>query len=277
MAPHTILLIEDDEKECSLFADYIGSMEDFVLVGVADGQASGLTLLVEQHPEIVLLDLRLRQGDGTGFLAALKQLRLPFKPLVIVASGLLTSRTEQAVLRLGADYCIGKDNRDWSPRGVIGILRNFLPLVPSGAQLRANEGAISPDLQEAELRRLISLTLARVGISTGDKANRVLVEMILPVREALKKGAPPPDLKNTVYPLAAKQLGKSPATLERSIRAALKSAWKTIPPDDLRQYYDFPLGTLEDYPSPRDFIFNFTSANFCGCAVASRAPQDKKD
>lgn len=260
-----VLVVEDESREAALLEDYLASLQDFQPAGIADGQARALSMVVERSPDIVLLDLRLRQGDGTGFLSDLEALHLAYKPFILVVSRLLTLATQTTVCGLGADYCVSKDNIDCSPRGVVGLLRNFEPFIRShtAVDLQVNEHPITPQLQEKQLRRLMALTLARISIPTGDLVNRELVEAMFFVLPILEKDLPLPDLKNTVYPLIAEKYEiKDPRSIERGIRNILEKVWDRTEKTLLKNYYDFPVSKDTGYPSPREFIFNFAYANF---------------
>ncbi len=170
-----------------------------------------------------------------------------------MVSRLLTLATQTTVCGLGADYCVSKDNIDCSPRGVVGLLRNFEPFIRShtAVDLRVNEHPITPQLQEKQLRRLMALTLARISIPTGDLVNRELVEAMFFVLPILEKDLPLPDLKNTVYPLIAEKYEiKDPRSIERGIRNILEKVWDRTEKTLLKNYYDFPVSKDTGYPSP---------------------------
>jgi len=92
------LLVIDDEEGIRNLLDTLLSRKGYAVV-LADGGRKGLELLRREHPDVVVLDLKMPEMDG---LAVLRQIRrLDPKQPVIILTGSATPGTEQQVQALG--------------------------------------------------------------------------------------------------------------------------------------------------------------------------------
>ena len=96
----SVLLVEDDEKECNLIAQYIDELDDVSLVGTTDNSEQGIEYVKDFLPEAIILDLELHQGGGDGltFLKELRYLNLRVKPYVLVTTNNSSMVTYQCAL-----------------------------------------------------------------------------------------------------------------------------------------------------------------------------------
>lgn len=125
--PITVVYIEDDAKLARLTAQYLESFGMRVIVELE--ARSGITSVLRERPDVILLDLMLPESDG---LEVCKQLRVRLAtPIVMV-----TAHGEEAdrVMGLegGADDYISKP---FSPRELLARVR---------AQARRGRGQVGP-------------------------------------------------------------------------------------------------------------------------------------
>lgn len=62
--PMTLLIIEDDKKECNKFIKFAKSRDDVSIVKVTDSDIEGLRYFKARQPEGIILDLELNNGVG---------------------------------------------------------------------------------------------------------------------------------------------------------------------------------------------------------------------
>lgn len=107
--PHQILIVEDDDLMLQAYRMYLERQPDLDLAGLADTADAARALLdVPPLPDLVILDMRLGDGNsGMELLAHIRQ-RWPQLP-VIIASGFLAEEVEQEVLQAGAAAFVCKD------------------------------------------------------------------------------------------------------------------------------------------------------------------------
>jgi CheY-like chemotaxis protein len=99
-----ILVIDDDARDRELLAAVLHERGYEVILAESGG--TGLTLCHRQHPDAVVLDLRMPELDGRSVLQQLRTLH-PSLP-VVVFSGHGTEQVEQEVLDVGATAFLQK-------------------------------------------------------------------------------------------------------------------------------------------------------------------------
>lgn len=103
-----ILLIEDEESVRSATVASLEALGVSDVVTAVDGD-SGLKLVYDRRPAIVLVDLLMPGTDGFGVLQGIKQLPRRRRPgRVIVTSGIDDPIVEQGIYQLGADRVLSK-------------------------------------------------------------------------------------------------------------------------------------------------------------------------
>ena len=83
-APALALVVDDDEPSRALLADLLGD-EGYEVLTAPDG-AAALTLLSQQRPAVILLDLVMPGMDGFAFARAYRRLPGPHAPIIIVTA-----------------------------------------------------------------------------------------------------------------------------------------------------------------------------------------------
>lgn len=92
----TVLVVDDHRIVAELLAEAVGAQPGFVTVGCAQGVADCLRLAEELNPDVVIMDVRLGDGDGVAATAELTE-RYPELRVVI-----LTAHIDQELLSRAA-------------------------------------------------------------------------------------------------------------------------------------------------------------------------------
>ena len=100
------VLVIDDEEGIRNLLDTLLDRKGYTVV-LADGGRKGLELFRREHPDIVVLDLKMPELGGVAVLQQIRGLN-PHIP-VIVLTGAGTPETEQHVYALGASEFIEKE------------------------------------------------------------------------------------------------------------------------------------------------------------------------
>jgi len=155
-----ILIVDDSDIDRDTYIRYLRSDTDYTYeIMEAENLDDGLELWRSQSPEIVLLDLKLPDGDGLEFLEALHQScndkRLP----VIVLTGQGDEQTAVRAMKLGAsDYLEKKDVTAISLCISIGQLRDCLTinqqLVRSQQQQQEHLQNLQKYTQQLQIREI---------------------------------------------------------------------------------------------------------------------------
>ena len=103
-----ILFIEDEESLQKTIADAF-SKEEFEIVSALDGE-NGFRLAKEEHPDLILLDLRLPEMGGIEVLEKLKKDEATKDIPVIILTNVEEMREIQRAIDLGATTYLVKIN-----------------------------------------------------------------------------------------------------------------------------------------------------------------------
>lgn len=128
-----VLIVEDDPRCCSAFADAVRAAGDLHLAGTAGDLADGLRLLDSLRPDVLLVDIGLPGGSGIALIRHVRR-QLPQCEAMVVT----VFTDEQAVLaciEAGATGYLLKDTHGVDIADQIRLLRDGgSPISPSIAR-----------------------------------------------------------------------------------------------------------------------------------------------
>ena len=158
----SVVIVEDDDRLAKLTARYLESHG--IVVTVAGDGPTGITKVLQERPQVVLLDLML---PGMGGLDVCRELRARIDTPIIM----VTARGEEAdrVMGLegGADDYIAKP---FSSRELLARIR---------AHARRARGAVGPQKKELRLGRFVIDTEAMHATLDGTALNLTTYEFML--------------------------------------------------------------------------------------------------
>lgn len=102
----TVLLVEDSPRLLERMRELIDDIEGVHVVGTADTQQDAVNQAREHQPDVLLLDLQLKQG--TGF-EVIRQLRgNQFNPVTIIMTNYALPEYRRLATELGAQHFLDK-------------------------------------------------------------------------------------------------------------------------------------------------------------------------
>jgi two-component system KDP operon response regulator KdpE len=108
----TILLIEDEGPNRALARAVLARSTDprvaEIVLLEAPNLARAREILASEHVDLVLLDVRLPDGDGLSLAAELREQAGKERPIVVVLSASVLPSERDAALRSGADAFLAK-------------------------------------------------------------------------------------------------------------------------------------------------------------------------
>jgi len=126
------LLVIDDEEGIRNLLEILLRRKGYDVV-LADGGRKGLDLLRREHPDVVVLDLKMPEMDGITVLREIRSFD-PKKP-VIILTGAATPGMEQQVLALGVTEFVEKEfslhRLGDALKRVLAVPRQPVPQAPS--------------------------------------------------------------------------------------------------------------------------------------------------
>jgi CheY-like chemotaxis protein len=100
------ILVIDDEPAVRVLLEILLSEQGYDVI-LADGGWKGLELFRREHPDVVVLDLKMPELDGVMVLKHIR--RIDLNQPVIILTGAATPETEQQVRALGATEIVKKE------------------------------------------------------------------------------------------------------------------------------------------------------------------------
>ncbi|MDR1101675.1 MAG: sporulation transcription factor Spo0A [Clostridiales bacterium] len=214
-----LVLIESDKKRCAVIKSHLIGVKDMEPVGIAHDGLSGLKLIAEKMPDIVVMDTVLPILDGLGVMKKIKKMDLEKKPAVII----ITSNPRASAAKLafdgGAEYIILKP---YKIENLIDRVRDIY-----NANLRVGygrvivENAYQSEAQKTPEFRIMTM-LNCCGVSEKHAGYKFMTDALLLELEspnALRL------ITKRIYPDVAVKNNTTQSNVERSIRYAIEAAW----------------------------------------------------
>jgi DNA-binding NarL/FixJ family response regulator len=105
----SVLVVDDSLVFRRGMARAVQGHEGLELAGEADSVAAAREAIARMRPEVVLLDLRMPDGDGLAVLEELREAGVLPSCRVVIVSASLDEEVERAALAAGAAACLGKE------------------------------------------------------------------------------------------------------------------------------------------------------------------------
>ena len=246
MITKTRILIADDNKEfCDILKEYLGSQDDFTVVGVANNGLDAIKLIEEVEPEVVVLDIIMPHLDGIGVLEKLTMLN-GRRPKVIILTALGQEAMTQRTVELGVDYYVLKPfdlevlgtrirqlNNDHSPSSVGQAVITSMPAKPRNMDLE------------------VTNIIHQMGVPAHIKGYQYLRDAILFVIDEVNLlGA----VTKELYPMIAEKYITTPSRVERAIRHAIELAWDRGNVEMMTKFFGYTINLERGKPTNSEFI-----------------------
>ena len=250
--PYKVLIVEDEAEIYEPLRDCISNAEDFEVLAVTDSSIKAYQLIKTGLPDVIILDLQLREGDGFPLL---QQIRDPKQPLAIRPYVLVLTKFDakpiMAKLRRGlADYVLQKFNKRYDPNMILEHLdfmkdeffRNLDPEMPQ----------MDSELEiEQLIRKRIDSELDQYYIAQGNQGRLYLAEIIY------RAIIVPPHEKfhiTHVYAQLAKQYKTKPHNINMAIFRMLQTAFTKTASQDLERIYTPYVDIGRCAPKTNEFV-----------------------
>lgn len=243
-----ILIVEDDISLCQQLTDLIEDSEDMYLIASTNDSEQATKLIQDTLPDVVILDLELHQGCGSGLnvLHNVQSLSLAKKPYFLVTTNNSSSTTYQAARNLGADYIMSKHQNEYSPASVLDFIRIMRSsILENQKNSGVHETIETPEQHTKRIQQRIFTELNHVGINPKSVGYTYLAEAIYIIAKTPSQN---------IYDVLADKYKKSEASIERAMQNAINKAWKTYDIDELLHYYKAKISSAKGNPTITEFV-----------------------
>ena len=238
-----VLLVEDEISHCREYEKCAECLPYAVDLDVAHGMQEAVKLTVDGFYDVVLLDLEFNagEGDGVSYLEWLRFTELDYdKPFVVVITHNDSKFTYKIVRKLGADFIISKEKRDYSPR-----------LVFDFAEM-CHKSKPQEEHDSSDLDQIIAREVEKIGFTHAVNGTGYLIEA---VTIAIFSGKTRPTLRKDIYPVIAKKFKKDIKCIEKAITGAIKRTWDMTDTETLQANYTSNINYNTGIPTNKEMIF----------------------
>jgi len=218
-----MIIATENESHLREAAEFFSTHKPFEVVAVTSSGREIPQLLSRLRPDILLMDLMLEEMDGLCVLRKLQMLTVSTS--IVVCTHLVSEISQQAAMRLGADYFIGKPIR----------LQNLYDVLICCAKLQKANNSMQRAETTADAAsdrlRMIKSQLTTLGFSPVLAGFSCLCEAC---NLYLDDPSYLANLSKTLYAAVGERLGLSAQNVERSIRTSIRSAYRV---GRLAQYF----------------------------------------
>jgi two-component system, response regulator, stage 0 sporulation protein A len=118
----SVLLLDNVTSFGNLLVSEIAKRSDMEIIGVCNSGNEGIEKIIEQKPDLVIMDLILPDLDGIGVLEKLKKINLVKRPSIIVATALGEDSLVRKVMEYGVDFYFVKPfEMDFMIQRILGL------------------------------------------------------------------------------------------------------------------------------------------------------------
>lgn len=235
-----ILILESNTAFAEELRGYFSSLEGYAVCGVSDDGGTGLKLIAEQKPDVVLMSLFLKTLDGFGVLEEVQ--RSGAKAEFVVMGNFSDDKIINRAIALGARYYLMKPVTPAVAAERIGELARETPVSPRESVERRKANTLD---------ERISNIFISIGIPPHIKGYNYL-------REGIKMAVEDPRIINNVtkglYPMIAERFTTSASKVERAIRHAIEVAWNRGRIDAVNAIFGVRVYIGSEKPTNSEFI-----------------------
>lgn len=253
MSKINVAIIDDNERMVHLLDNILKTDDSIQVVGKASDGISALSVIKEQEPDIVLLDLIMPKLDGLGVMQKVnKDTTLKKHPAFIVISAIGKESITEDAFSQGAVYYIMKpfDN----DLVIDKIKQVSLTKAQKAAALKPAGTPPQPPQREAVEKNLetdVTNIIHEIGVPAHIKGYQYLRDAIIMSvdnREVINS------ITKVLYPTIAKMNKTTPSRVERAIRHAIEVAWSRGKMDTIDDLFGYTINTGKGKPTNSEFI-----------------------
>ena len=257
----TVAIIEDNKEICLSLKRRIDETEDLETVGIAHDGYEGLSLIENQMPDVVVLDVVMPKMDGMELLEQLQKKELAKRPEIIVTSAINHDNVTRKALQLGAQYYLVKPlhNDDVLLKRIRQTMQQTSTKATLNPFNKTEEGFSLADersktynmINEDNLEAIITDVIHEIGVPAHIKGYNYL-------REAITLCIQDKEFINSItkmlYPTVARNYQTTSSRVERAIRHAIEVAWNIGREEILNSIFGYTIDTNKGKPTNGEFI-----------------------
>ncbi len=259
MKTFTVVVADHSELSRKELDVFFAKREELELVASLDNGQDACETILEEKPDIVLLDVVLPGMDGFSVMEKINaEESLVDKPAFIILSSIGNQSMIECACKLGVAYYILKPyNMDNLARRIIQIAtmrenkQRRLSAMHGSGQKEEAPSRTSAEYAGNSLETDITNIIREIGIPAHIKGYQY-------IREAIMMTVNDINLLNYItkllYPTIAKKYKTTSSSVERAIRHAIEVAWNRGRIDVLEELFGYTVSAGKGKPTNSEFI-----------------------
>ncbi len=247
-----IVIADDNERMLQLLEDIIRTDKDMEVVGKAENGEICLSLIREQQPDVVLLDIVMPKLDGLTVMEKThSDSRIKKKPAFIIITAIGQEGITEDAFNLGANYYIMKpfDNNTLLNR--IRYVRSNMGRHPAAGNSTRLAADINNENQKVSIETDVTNMIHEVGIPAHIKGYQYLRDSII---MAIEESDILNSITKVLYPTIAKKYDTTASRVERAIRHAIEVAWERGRMETIEELFGYTVSNGKGKPTNSEFI-----------------------
>lgn len=232
--PLGIVVIDDNESMANLLVSLLEDKAQYNVLGCAYDGVSGIELIKEKKPDIVILDLCMPYIDGLGVMEAFQSDKQHYFPHFIITTCLGQEHITSMAMKLGAVYYMIK------PLDYTYFLNRLDEIVSElDQQPFTQSGPLTPpvthqEMSELQLTKHVSGVLQDLGVPAHTIGFSYLKDAICFVLQDSKYMS---KITKQLYPKIAEEHDSTASRVERAIRNSIELTLLQGNPEALFKYF----------------------------------------
>lgn len=242
------------EKQKEVYTNVLRCMREFDYI-LKESSASYMEIFEEikqMRPDLVLLDISLKEGDGISLLQMCKGQEVLSDTKFVFITTVKAQKIIDLAYETGADYyfLIGQEDKFMGK-----ILERILELHSVELENKKEQVDMSEDQKrfmfDSKLENDVTKMIREIGIPAHIKGYQY-------IREGIMMSVKDPEILNYItkylYPTIAKKYRTTTSSVERAIRHAIEVAWNRGKLEALEDVFGYSVSCGNGKPTNSEFI-----------------------
>ncbi len=249
--PITILIVEDDVNECAIYKNIVKNRDDVKIIAITNSSTKAIEEFEINNPDVVILDLELTDGEGSGFdfIEAMKEYPLNRRPKIIVTTNVHSNTVYDYCHNNNIDFVFYKKQKNYSRDNVINTILLLKSYESTNQTVPVD---VEDDKLEESIYNRINKELDLIGIAPHLHGRKYLCDAIYFIVHSGDNS------KISIVQHLVGKYKKSSSTISRAMQNAILHAWRITPIEDLTKYYTARVNYETGVPTPTEFVYYYS-------------------
>jgi len=252
-----VLVVDDNPSFCFLASEEL-KIRNFEVVGTVGDGHTALQYILDETPDVVVLDLILSGINGIGVMSSVAESNLAKKPAFIISTVMSNEYSFKECSKWGASYYLVKPyDFDILALRINGLFPNKIydntQINDKDNHININNRAIANRLLSSskDIDTQVTTLIIDMGIPAhlkGYQYIRTAIMMAIENRDIIKS------ITKGLYPAVANIHSTTPSRVERAIRNAIEVAWQRGNIVAFHNIFGYTISNERGKPTNSEFV-----------------------